>query len=72
MFEIDYGLKDLENYSGDESSYISSNGLRFAYGTFGNKSNPAIILVAGLYNQMVRCSTTKIGKFKGNAHNTHS
>ena len=54
MFEIDYGLKDLENYSGDESSYISSNGLRFAYGTFGNKSNPAIILVAGLYNQMVR------------------
>ena len=39
---------------GQGLKYVSSNGLKFAYETFGHNSHPAIILVAGLYNQMVR------------------
>ena len=44
----------LSDFRDQETKYINSNGLKFAYETFGKKSQPAIILVAGLYNQMVR------------------
>ena len=37
-----------------ETKYLQSNGLKMAYQTFGKSTDPAIILVAGLYNQMVR------------------
>ena len=36
------------------TQYAQSNGLKIAYESFGNPDNPAIILVAGLYNQLVR------------------
>jgi pimeloyl-ACP methyl ester carboxylesterase len=37
-----------------ETKYLQSNGLKMAYQTFGKPTDPAIILVAGLYNQLVR------------------
>jgi pimeloyl-ACP methyl ester carboxylesterase len=37
-----------------ETQYLQSNGLSMAYETFGEPKNPAILLVAGLYNQLVR------------------
>jgi pimeloyl-ACP methyl ester carboxylesterase len=37
-----------------ETQYLQSNGLRMAYEAFGEPKNPAILLVAGLYNQLVR------------------
>jgi len=36
------------------TQYAQSNGLKIAYESFGNPDNPAIVLVAGLYNQLVR------------------
>ena len=41
-------------FGDDETQYLQSNGLRMAYQTFGKPTDSAIILVAGLYNQMVR------------------
>jgi len=36
------------------TQYAQSNGLKIAYESFGNPEDPAIVLVAGLYNQLVR------------------
>ena len=36
------------------TKFLQSNGLRVAYETFGDPTNPTILLVAGLYNQLVR------------------
>ena len=36
------------------TQYAQSNGLKIAYESFCNPDNPAIVLVAGLYNQLVR------------------
>lgn len=36
------------------TKFLQSNGLRIAYETFGNPTDPTILLVAGLYNQLVR------------------
>ena len=38
----------------DATKYLKSNGLNMAYEEFGDPSAPAILLVAGLYNQLVR------------------
>ena len=38
----------------DSTKYLQSNGLRMAYEEFGDPADPAILLVAGLYNQLVR------------------
>ena len=37
-----------------ETKFLQSNGLKMACQSFGEPANPAIILVAGLYNQLVR------------------
>ena len=36
------------------TQFAQSNGLKIAYESFGNPEDPAIVLVAGLYNQLVR------------------
>ena len=36
------------------TKFLQSNGLRVAYETFGDPTDPTILLVAGLYNQLVR------------------
>ena len=36
------------------TKFLQSNGLRIAYEEFGQPSDPVILLVAGLYNQLVR------------------
>lgn len=36
------------------TQFVHSNGLRMAYETFGDAQNPTLLLVAGLYNQLVR------------------
>jgi len=38
----------------DATKFLQSNGLRMAYEEFGDPADPAILLVAGLYNQLVR------------------
>lgn len=38
----------------DAAKFLQSNGLRMAYEEFGDPADPAILLVAGLYNQLVR------------------
>ena len=38
----------------DTTKFLQSNGLRMAYEEFGDPADPAILLVAGLYNQLVR------------------
>jgi pimeloyl-ACP methyl ester carboxylesterase len=38
----------------DTTKFLQSNGLRIAYEEFGQPSDPVILLVAGLYNQLVR------------------
>ncbi len=38
----------------DSTKFLQSNGLRMAYEEFGEPTAPAIVLVAGLYNQLVR------------------
>ena len=38
----------------DPTQYLESNGLRMAYEEFGDPADPTILLVAGLYNQLVR------------------
>ncbi len=37
-----------------ETQFLQSNGLRIAYESFGSVERPTIVLVAGLYNQLVR------------------
>ena len=37
-----------------ETKFLHSNGLKMAYEDFGQPGDPAILLVAGLYNQLVR------------------
>ena len=37
-----------------ETKFLHSNGLKMAYEDFGQSGDPAILLVAGLYNQLVR------------------
>lgn len=44
----------LAGFSQKNTQYLISNGLRIAYETFGDRQQPALILVAGLYNQLVR------------------
>ena len=36
------------------TKFLQSNGLRMAYEDYGDPADPAILLVAGLYNQLVR------------------
>jgi len=38
----------------NRTKFVQANGLRIAYEEFGNPEHPAIILVAGLFNQMIR------------------
>ena len=40
--------------TGSATKFVQANGLRIAYEEFGNPEHPAIILVAGLFNQMIR------------------
>lgn len=41
--------------SGDKpTQFVQANGLQIAYEEFGNPDDPLILLVAGLYNQLVR------------------
>lgn len=46
--------KNSDLFGQQESKFLQSNGLKIAYETFGEFSNPTILLVAGLYNQLVR------------------
>jgi len=39
---------------GGNTQYLKSNGLRMAFESFGDADRPTIVLVAGLYNQLVR------------------
>ena len=48
------------NFGDRETQYLQSNGLRMAYETFGEPKNPAILLVAGLYNQLVGNCTVRL------------
>ena len=34
--------------------FVQSNGIRMAYQAFGDADAPTILLVAGLYNQLIR------------------
>ena len=36
------------------TAFVQSNGIRMAYQEFGDADAPVILLVAGLYNQLVR------------------
>ena len=38
----------------ESTKFLQSNGIRIAYEEFGNADDPVILLVAGLYNQLVR------------------
>ena len=45
---------DRSNFGDKDTRFLNANGLRLAYQEFGDPQHPAILLVAGLYNQMVR------------------
>ncbi len=38
----------------NQTQFVHANGLQIAYEEFGNPEDPVILLVAGLYNQLVR------------------
>ena len=42
------------NIDDKDTKFLNANGLRLAYQEFGDSKDPVILLVAGLYNQMVR------------------
>ncbi len=44
----------LDGTSVDNTKFVQANGLRIAYEEFGNPGHPAIVLVAGLFNQLIR------------------
>lgn len=46
--------RTLDGTSVDNTKFVQANGLRIAYEEFGNPGHPAIVLVAGLFNQLIR------------------
>ena len=36
------------------TEFVQSNGIRMAYQEFGRAEDPVVLLIAGLYNQLVR------------------
>ena len=36
------------------TQFVQSNGIRMAYEEFGDADAPVVLLVAGLYNQLIR------------------
>lgn len=46
--------QDSSIFGDEDTRFLNANGLRLAYQEFGDPQHPAILLVAGLYNQMVR------------------
>ena len=36
------------------TEFVQSNGIRMAYQEFGRAEDPVVLLVAGLYNQLIR------------------
>lgn len=41
-------------FGDEDTKFLNANGLRLAYQEFGDPQHPVILLVAGLYNQMMR------------------
>ncbi len=44
----------LAGFSQKPAQFLMSNGIKIAYETFGDRQQPALLLVAGLNNQLVR------------------
>jgi pimeloyl-ACP methyl ester carboxylesterase len=47
-------MKSISSGTDGETKFVLSNGINMAYQSFGDTKAPAILLVAGLYNQLIR------------------
>ena len=47
-------IKSSNGISELGTEFVQSNGIRMAYQEFGRAEDPVVLLVAGLYNQLIR------------------